>query len=260
MNLYNKCGVSILLALAALLIIIPSSSISADDEYEFAPAESIWIVSNCMVAGTTLLLEGSVGPIYATNTDITWTIGDAGGTGATIKGNVLSATSPGAVIVTATIENGAAPGIAYSEDVTIIVTREFVPVTNITGAFTGGRIIAFAGSTQPLSVLQIYVIVSPSTATNKVITWTLKDAGKTGASIEDNKLYFPNKGKAVVTATIEDGKAAGMPFVKDVTIDVLPSSEEMDRNFLIQTLLSVILLIGICVIIRGYVKGKKQQS
>lgn len=42
-----------------------------------------------------------------------------------------------------------------------------------------------------------------SDATNKTITWSVKDPGLTGASIADNVLYTTNSGEVLITATVE---------------------------------------------------------
>jgi uncharacterized protein YjdB len=54
-----------------------------------------------MAKGSSLNLKGNVSPSNATSKDITWTIKDAGTTGATINGNTLSTTGTGTVVVTA---------------------------------------------------------------------------------------------------------------------------------------------------------------
>jgi len=53
--------------------------------------------------GIPLTLTGIVLPDNATNKDIIWSVKDAGTTGATIDGNILTASSDGTVIVTATV-------------------------------------------------------------------------------------------------------------------------------------------------------------
>ncbi|GHU02171.1 hypothetical protein FACS1894147_03480 [Spirochaetia bacterium] len=45
-----------------------------------------------------------------------WSVKDAGGTGATITGNIIHATAPGTVIVTASVPDGAGIGIPFTKD------------------------------------------------------------------------------------------------------------------------------------------------
>jgi hypothetical protein len=74
----------------------------------FVPVTNIIDVPTTTIAGTPLVLGGTVLPLDATNKDITWSIADAGTTGATITGNTLNAAEGGTAVVTATIENGLA--------------------------------------------------------------------------------------------------------------------------------------------------------
>ena len=107
---------------------------------------------------------------------------------------------------------------------------DFVPVTNITG------IPETADAGTPL---ELDGTVFPSDATNRTITWSVKDAGTTGAAIGqtityvyvDSELYplyrdilnTTNPGTAVITATVTDGLGEGTDFTKDFTITVTGS-------------------------------------
>ncbi|MCL2675470.1 MAG: Ig-like domain-containing protein [Firmicutes bacterium] len=82
----------------------------------------------------------------------------------------------------------AAPAVAYADD--------FVPVTDITG------VPATATIGTPL---QLAGTVSPNGATNKDITWSIVDAGDTGATITDGKLNATAAGTVTVMATIAGG-------------------------------------------------------
>jgi uncharacterized protein YjdB len=87
----------------------------------------------------------------------------------------------------------------------------FVAVTDITGVPSS----AVVGT--PLTLTGS---VAPSSATNKSIKWTVKNAGTTGASIAGNVLTASDPGTVMITATIDDGKAVGTPFTKEFTITV----------------------------------------
>jgi alpha-tubulin suppressor-like RCC1 family protein len=102
-------------------------TVTQDDgsfEMLFVPVTSITDVPATTTAGTPLFLTGTVNPGNATNQDIVWIIKDAGHTGAEITGNMLYATAPGTVTVTATIENGFAIDTDYTEDFGILVHSE----------------------------------------------------------------------------------------------------------------------------------------
>jgi endo-1,4-beta-xylanase len=62
------------------------------------------------IVGIPLTLSATVKPANATNRTIVWSVQDAGSTGATIEGNVLTATSAGVVIILATIVGGKSSG------------------------------------------------------------------------------------------------------------------------------------------------------
>ncbi|MCL2289439.1 MAG: M6 family metalloprotease domain-containing protein [Bacteroidetes bacterium] len=87
----------------------------------------------------------------------------------------------------------------------------FVPVTDITGVPTS----VTAGA--PLALTSTVV---PSSASNKTVVWSIKDAGNTGATLSGSTLNTTAPGAVVVAATIENGLAIGSPFVKDFTITV----------------------------------------
>ncbi|MCL2825770.1 MAG: hypothetical protein FWD72_00005 [Eggerthellaceae bacterium] len=89
---------------------------------EFMPVADIAGVPTAATVGIPLALSGVVEPNDATNQAIVWSIASAGATGATLSGNVLSATAPGTVVVTATIANGLAPGVAFTKNFAITVS------------------------------------------------------------------------------------------------------------------------------------------
>ena len=173
------------------------------------PVTNITGVPSSATAGTPLVLTGTVVPASATNDTIVWSVNNAGTTGATIAGNTLSTTGAGTVIVTATIANGTANG-AYTKDFSITVNASFIPVTNITGIPTS----ATAGTS-----LVLNGTVAPANATNKAITWSVNNAGTTGATITGNTLLTTGAGTVIVTATIANGTANGA-YTKDFTINV----------------------------------------
>ncbi|MFP3155166.1 CAP domain-containing protein [Lachnospiraceae bacterium ZAX-1] len=103
-------------------------------------------------------------------------------------------------------------GTAISDTAKIVVEEPHIAVTDIKGIPTK----ATAGTELVLSGT-----VAPSTATNKTITWSVKNAGTTGATINDgNKLNTTAEGMAVITATVANGLTATSNFTKDVTITV----------------------------------------
>jgi hypothetical protein len=168
--------------------------------------------------GMPLTLAGTVAPANATNKTIVWSVKDAGTTGAAITGSSLTATAAGtaivtATIVTATIANGAAEGTPFTKDSAITV-EPFVAVRN----FWGNQVVAEVG--EPLTLNDDKHGVMPDNATDKTITWNVKNAGSTGATITENILTATAVGDATVTGTVANGLAVGMPFTADKTIRV----------------------------------------
>jgi len=115
----------------------------------------------------------------------------------------------------ASFGNGDWSGVAGKGTIDAIVvkygTEPFVPVTDISGlpsSMAAGATIALTGT------------VVPSDATNTVISWSVKSAGSTGATLAGANLTASHSGTIVVTAEITDGTAPGVPFVKDFTITV----------------------------------------
>jgi len=68
--------------------------------------------------------------------------------------------------------------------------------------------------------------VSPPDATNKTVTWTIKNARTTGATFTGNVFTASAVGTVTVTATIANGVTTTAPFATDFTISV-KSAEEM---------------------------------
>ena len=67
--------------------------------------------------------------------------------------------------------------------------------------------------------------VTPAFATDQTIIWSVKDGGGTGASITGSTFHATSRGKATITATIQEGDydaAAGkkIPYTKDFVIAV----------------------------------------
>jgi len=119
----------------------------------------------------------------------------------------------------------------------------FVPVIGITGVSNSVNI----GATLTLSG-----VVTPSNATYKTITWTVKSTGTTGATISGNKLSVTGAGTVTVTATINNGIATGTPFTKDFTITVSANGESNNGGSS-NSSSSIGLLAGIAIVTAGFI-------
>jgi len=182
----------------------------------FIPVTNIINVPTQTKVGVPLTLSGQVVPGNATYQAFTWSIKNAGTTGATLSnGNILNTTATGVVTVTAIIENGTAVGVNFTKDFVIAVNAgDFVSVTNIIDVPTATTVGV------PLTLTGTVV---PSNATNKTIVWSIKNAGTTGATLSGgNILNTTAIGTVIVKATIANGVGIGVDFTKEFTIAVNP--------------------------------------
>ena len=135
--------------------------------------------------------------------------GDDGFTSAAAAGDGLAAVG----YSYAFDKDWAAAGVKGKGEADGIIMRygsvPFVPVTNITGVPSSKTVEAD---------LTLTGKAVPSEATNKTITWKVKDAGGTGAKIIKNKLSTALPGTVIITATIMDGIAMNEDFTMDFQI------------------------------------------
>ena len=137
---------------------------------------------------------------------------------------ISGATSNSYTVVEADLDKTLQAEVRYYADKSGKVTSEataavaaantFVAVTGITGVPTTATV----GT--PLTLTGT---VEPSNADNKIIVWSVKDAGTTGATISGSSLTTTAVGTATVTAKITNGKAQGTDFTADSTITVSAS-------------------------------------
>ncbi len=177
--------------------------------------------------GSTTFNLGAAQPANASFNEINWSLSDTtnatlvttgGGWNPTVT--VLrfasGATSGTQTVLTATITEGSAPGVSYTQNFTITAIS-FVPVTDITGI----------PERQSVGTpLELVGTVVPVEATNKDIVWSVKATGTTAPGAEltgGNVLSVTGPGDVVVTATIIEGASLpgmnpGTNFTKDFTI------------------------------------------
>jgi len=89
----------------------------------FVPVSAITGIPATLTAGTSLPLAGTVAPTGATNRTIVWSVLDSGTTGAYLSGQSLITTLTGKVIIRATIVNGLAEGLDFTQDFAITTHR-----------------------------------------------------------------------------------------------------------------------------------------
>lgn len=166
-------------------------------------------------AGCTLsLLPGTVVPADASYKSIVWSVKEKGTTGAICSGASLFTNSAGTVMIQAKIENGTSTTEDFIQDFLITVTGQ-TAVTGISGMpdtlQTNGK--SFN--------LNSAAVISPANATNKNISWSMINAGTTGATLSGNYLgSIPSAGTIKVRATIPSGISSTLDYVQDFTIRV----------------------------------------
>lgn len=103
----------------------------------FAAVTGITMTSAAAVReDTNLTLTATAAPDTASDQTITWSVSDAGTTGATISGSTFRATAAGTAKVKASIANGTAIGTAFTEEFEITVTAAPVAPTYTISADT----------------------------------------------------------------------------------------------------------------------------
>ena len=181
----------------------------------FVAVTGIAGVPTTAVVNVDLTLGGTVQPGNATNQTISWSIANAGTTGATITSGKFKATAVGTAQVTATIVNGATATTDYTNTFPITVTAAPLPFVAVTG-IDGLPTTAFVNVE-----LTLGGTVQPGNATNQIISWSVTNAGTTGAAITGgNKFKATATGAAQVTATIVNGASATSNYVQPFTINV----------------------------------------
>lgn len=168
-----------------------------------------------MKVGDTLTLTATVTPDNATNKKVTWKSDKTDIADVDANGKV-TAKAKGTATITVTTEDG---GKTAKCVVTVDEKApEFTAVTDITG---------IPGKMTEEETITLNGVVTPDTATNKDITYSIKDAGETGAEItEGNKLTAKNAGTVTITATVKNGKTENSDYTKDFVITVEAKAPE----------------------------------
>ncbi|MBN1388709.1 MAG: Ig-like domain-containing protein [Bacteroidales bacterium] len=186
---------------------------------QFTPVESITVTGEggatlINTLGGTLQLNAEILPIDATNKSVTWSV--INGTGeATISAiGLLTAVANGKVKARATANDGT--GVYGELEVTI--SNQVIPVESITVNGEGGA----NTITTDDGTLQLSVIVLPSDATDKTITWSI--ISNTGqATISSTGLVTAIKdGTVTARATANDGSGVSGTFIITISNQVIP--------------------------------------
>lgn len=164
----------------------------------------------------TLQMYATISPSNATDKTVTWSVANKTGE-ATINNNgLLTAVSNGTVLVTVTANDGS--GITRNKLITI--SGQIVKVSDI--AVIGQD--QYETITKDKGTLQMYATITPSTATNKAVKWSVETASTLGSSMTGEAtidsstglLTAVSNGTVKVIATAKDG--SGITREKVITI------------------------------------------
>jgi len=140
---------------------------------EFIPVEEITGIPTGTLLYVATPLTGTVMPRSATNKRIEWSIAEDSELqppDAELNGNNLTANEEGIVTVRATIRNGLAEGVDFTQDFPILI---FLAENTVAVRF-------ISGITEELTFGEIELrgTVVPSNAINTTIVWHVKNAGE----------------------------------------------------------------------------------
>ncbi len=187
------------------------------------PVSQISVTSNTGVStitanGGTLQMKASVLPTDANNQDVTWSIEDRTGSASIDPSTgLVTAISNGTVTVKATAKDGS--GIVGSTTIAISGQLLKIPVDSIVvagkdGAKTIDTDAALGGTS---GTLQMSATVLPTTATNKLVTWSVVNGTTGKATINSSGLLTASAdGTVTVVATAKDG--SGKVATEDIAI------------------------------------------
>jgi uncharacterized protein YjdB len=166
----------------------------------YTPVLSITYTGNSNgLKGVAMTLSATVEPDYATNKTIVWS---SESSNVNISGNTLTATASGEITVKATIVNGKSATEDFVKEITITIAESLVEVTGIEGAIDETTL--FVGQKVTLTGT-----VTPNTATNQTIVWSVKSGGTGNGTISSGVFTATAVGKVSLTATVTDGVTDG---------------------------------------------------
>ena len=180
------------------------------------PVSTISLSSNSLAlfVGKSSQLTATVSPTTATNQSLTWSTSNTNIATVSADG-IVKAVGEGKAIITATAKDGS--GIKATCDVTVTV-----PVSTITLSAT--TLSLFVNKTS-----QLTATVSPSTATDKSVTWSTSNSNVATVST-DGTVKAISKGTATITATAKDG--SGIKATCEVTVTVPVSTITLSASSL----------------------------
>ena len=175
---------------------------------EFVAVENITGVPTGGLPYVAIHLTATVEPEHATNKKIEWSITNDGGTQSALDENRLTADAEGTVTVRATIKNGLGEGEDYTQDfhISVLLVTPFA-VKEIRGM----------PDALPVGQFALNGVVYPTNAVN-TISYNVKNAGTTGASVSGDVLTTKTPGTVTLTATVSNGLLERGDYTEDFSI------------------------------------------
>ncbi len=183
----------------------------------YAPLSDVSLSTEAVPANSSTTLTATLTP--ADNVImpvVSYELIDAGTTGAVLNGTNLSVYSEGTVKIKVTVSDGYCTPVEKIFAIPVTFTK----VTDITGNVPTESWVNVSNTLPAMTV-------TPDNASYKALTWSVLNAGTTGAQINGNKLIATNSGTATIRATVANGLAYGTDFVKDYTV-TFNSTDKLD--------------------------------
>ncbi len=183
----------------------------------YAPLSDVSLSTEAVPANSSTTLTATVTP--ANNVImpvVSYELIDAGTTDAVLNGTNLSVYGEGTVKIKVTVSDGYCTPVEKIFAIPVTFTK----VTDITGNVPTESWVNVSNTLPAMTV-------TPDNASYKTFTWSVLNAGTTGAQINGNKLIATNSGTATIRATVANGLAYGTDFVKDYTV-TFNSTDKLD--------------------------------
>jgi uncharacterized protein YjdB len=161
-----------------------------------------------------LQLSAAILPANATNKSVTWTVINGTGQATINASGLLSAVANGTVTARATANDGSAVFGTLSITISIIVTG--ITVTGTGGATT---------ITTDNGTLQLIVTVSPASAENKTVTWSITNGAGLSVINSSGLVTAVDNGTVTVRATANDGSGVYGTFIITNSNQIVPVTD-----------------------------------
>lgn len=182
---------------------------------KYIPEESIVLDKEelTLETGASEALSAVILPEDATYKNVSWSSSDES-IAAVSEDGTVTASAPGKAVITAETENG------LSASCTVTVAEPVIEVENIT--LSNKKITLLKGESITLSAK-----ISPDNADDKTVAWT--SSNDSIVTVEDGFVNAIGDGKALITVTASNGKAAScFVTVEDPVIDI--ENISLDRS------------------------------